>query len=229
VCDAPLLCWRLALPPLPAGCRLQPCLDALPNCFQAWVQRVRALRPLNPVVWQSAFAMDPDLECLLYRADVGVHVSPMDRLPRPFRVRNHKSFAEAQAVASPVMLTTPATLQEVADGWLVRAPSACRAQFVHPLGAVPKGESLRVIHDLSSPRGASVNDLQRHWRRSWLCADSIMAMLRPMDWVAKKDVSAYYRHFPVHPAHRPLLACEVDSVLMWDTRLPFGLRTARGC
>jgi hypothetical protein len=60
-------------------------LDALPDCFQAWVQRVRALRPLNPVVWQSAFAMDPDLEFLMYLVDVGVHVLPVDRLPHPFR------------------------------------------------------------------------------------------------------------------------------------------------
>ena len=158
---------------------------------------------------------------LLYLVDTGVHVLPVDRIPQPFRVRNHRSFVEAFALAAPIVW------QEVADGLLVPAPEACSAQFVHPMGAVPKPPAtVRVIHDLSSPRGGSVNDLQRHWRRSWLCADAIMALLRPGDWIAKTDVSAYYRHFPVHPAHWPLLACELDGVLLWDTRLPFGLRTA---
>lgn len=204
------------------ACRLplQACLAALPAGLQAWVWDVRARRPLDPVVWRSAFAADPDLEFLMYLVEAGVHVLPVDRLPTPFWVRNHRSF---QAVAP---VATPIVWQEVADGCLVPAPAGCVSRFVHPLGAVPKGEGVRVIHDLSSPRGGSVNDLQRHWRRSWLCADAIMAMLRPGDWIAKTDVSAYYRHFPVHPAHWPLLACEVGGVKLWDTRLPFGLRSA---
>jgi hypothetical protein len=168
----------------------------------------------------AAFAADPDLEFLLYLVEAGVHVLPVDRLPAPFRVRNHRSFQVVAPVATPIVW------QEVADGCLVPAPAGCVSRFVHPLGAVPKGESVRVIHDLSSPRGGSVNDLQWHWRRSSLCVDVIMAMLRPGDWIAKTGVSAYYRHFPVHPAHWPLLACEVGGVTLWDTRLPFGLRTA---
>jgi hypothetical protein len=204
------------------ACRLplEACLAALPAGLRAWVWDVRSRCPLDPVVWQSAFAADSDLEFLMYLVEVGVHVLPVDRLPAPFRVRNHRSFKDAASLAAPIVW------QEVAEGCLVPAPSGCVSRFVHPLGAVPKGESVRVIHDLSSPEGGSVNDLQRHWRRSWLCADAIMAMLRPGDWIAKTDVSAYYRHFPVHPAHWPLLACEVGGVQLWDTRLPFGLRTA---
>jgi hypothetical protein len=188
--------------------------------LQGWVQGVLEHRPLSPSVWQSAFATDPDAEFLLYLVDTGVHVLPVDRVPAPFKVSNHRSFLVDAALAAPIVW------QEVRDGWLVPAPAGCASHFVHPMGAVPKGDNVRVIHDLSSPRGGSVNDLQRHWRRSWLCADSIMGMLQPNDWIAKTDVSAYYRHFPVHPAHWPLLACELDGVLLWDTRLPFGLRTA---
>lgn len=204
------------------ACRfpLEACMDALPASLAAWVREVRARRPLDVAVWRSAFAADPDLDFLLYLVDAGVHVLPADRTPDPFRVSNHRSFVEASSLASPIVW------QEVVDGCLVPAPTGCVSQFVHPLGAVPKGDSVRVIHDLSSPSGASVNDLQRHWRRSWLCADSIMALLQPGDWLAKTDVTAYYRHFPVHPAHWPLLACEVGGVQLWDTRLPFGLRTA---
>lgn len=204
------------------ACRLplEACLDALPAHLSAWVRDVRARRPLSVDVWRAAFATDPDWDFLEYLVDCGVHVLPVDRLPAPFRVRNHRSFVDAVALASPIVW------QEVDDGCLVAAPSGCVSGFVHPLGAVPKGASVRVIHDLSCPKGGSVNDLQRHWRRSWLCADSIMALLQPGDWIAKTDVSAYYRHFPVHPAHWPLLACEVDGVQLWDTRLPFGLRTA---
>ena len=204
------------------ACRLplDLCLAALPEPMSAWVREVRLRRPLRVDVWREAFAEDPDLDFLLYLVDTGVHVLPVDRVPAPFHVPNHRSFADALALAAPLVA------QEVADGWLVPAPAGCASLFVHPLGAVPKGESVRVIHDLSCPKGGSVNDLQRHWRRSWLCADSIMAMLRPGDWIAKTDVSAYYRHFPIHPAQWPLLACHVDGQDLWDTRLPFGLRTA---
>jgi hypothetical protein len=204
------------------ACRLplEACLDALPVALREWVRAVRARRPLDAGVWRSAFALDPDADFLAYLVDTGVHVLPVDRVPLPFRVDNHHSFVSAAVLAAPLVW------QEVEDGWLVLAPPGCDSRFVHPMGAVPKGPSVRVIHDLSSPRGASVNDLQRHWRRSWLCADSIMAMLRPGDWIAKTDVSAYYRHFPVHPVHWPLLACGLEGSVLWDTRLPFGLRTA---
>lgn len=204
------------------ACRLPlaACLSALPVSLQGWVREVLTHRPLSPRVWRSAFATDPDAEFLSYLVDTGVHVLPVDRVPAPFNVPNHRSFLADASLAGPIVW------QEVRDGWLVPAPVGCASWFVHPMGAVPKGDSVRVIHDLSSPRGGSVNDLQRHWRRSWLCADSIMGMLQPNDWIAKTDVSAYYRHFPVHPAHWPLLACELDGVLLWDTRLPFGLRTA---
>jgi hypothetical protein len=204
------------------ACRLPlaPCVSALPLELQEWVMSVRSSRPLSAAVWQSAFAEDPDLDFLLYLVDCGVHVLPVDRLPAPFAVRNHRSFQVASDLAVPIVM------QEVADGLLVPPPPGCSSMFVHPMAAVPKGASVRVIHDLSSPAGGSINGLQKHWHRSWLCADSIMALLQPNDWIAKTDVSAYYRHFPVHPAHWPLLASQCDGVLLWDTRLPFGLRTA---
>jgi hypothetical protein len=184
------------------------------------VHSVRAQRPLRVDTWRSAFADDPDLDFLLYLVDNGVHVLPVGVLPAPFQVPNHRSFQLSAGAAACVLR------DELQRQLLVPAPAACISQFVHPMAAVPKGDTVRVIHDLSSPAGGSVNDLQRHWRRSWMCADAIMAMLLPGDWIAKTDVSAYYRHFPVHPAHWPLLACQLDGAVLWDTRLPFGLRTA---
>ena len=55
------------------ACRLplQACLAALPAGLQAWVWDVRARRPLDPVVWRSAFAADPDLEFLMYLPGCG--------------------------------------------------------------------------------------------------------------------------------------------------------------
>jgi hypothetical protein len=151
--------WCDPAPHLPGGtavlelslastaCRLPltACLEALPAGLQAWVRGVRAGRPLDPAVWRAAFAEDPDLDFLLYLVDTGVHVLPVDRLPQPFRVRNHRSLVEAHALASPLVW------QEVADGCLVQAPPQCASRFVHPLGAVPKGQGVRVIHDLSFP------------------------------------------------------------------------------
>ena len=181
---------------------------------------VRALRPLSPSVWASAFAGDPDLDFLLYLVDAGVHVLPVDRLPGAFVVPNHSSFVEKLSLAAPILR------EELDHAILVPAPAGCVSRFVHPMGTVPKGAGVRIIQDLSSPFGASINAEQRHWHRSWMSADSIMAMLQPGDYIAKTDISAYYRQLPVHPLHWPLLALQFEDMHVWDTRLPFGLRTA---
>jgi hypothetical protein len=177
-------------------------------------------RPLPPAVWQAAFSGDPDEEFLNYLVNVGVHVLPLNALPPAFKCSNHASLFQSLDKARPIIQ------EEVSLGFIVPAPPQCDSYWVHPLGAVPKGDSVRIIHDFSSPHGASINQMQHHWHRSWMSADSIMAMIQPGDFMAKTDISHYYRNLPVHPAQWPLLAFEFDGVTYWDTRLPFGLRIA---
>ena len=44
--------------------------------------------------------------------------------------------------------------------------------------------------------------------------------------MAKMDIKSAYRMVPVHPGDRPLLAVEWAGQIVFDTRLPFGLRLA---
>ena len=44
--------------------------------------------------------------------------------------------------------------------------------------------------------------------------------------LAKMDIKSAYRIVPVHPGDRYLLAVQWAGVMFFDTRLPFGLRSA---
>ena len=44
--------------------------------------------------------------------------------------------------------------------------------------------------------------------------------------LAKMDIASAYRMVPVHPGDRPLLAVQWAGKIIFDTRLPFGLRSA---
>ena len=44
--------------------------------------------------------------------------------------------------------------------------------------------------------------------------------------LAKMDIASAHRMVPVHPDNRPLLAVQWAGQVFFDTRLPFGLRSA---
>ena len=104
---------------------------------------------------------------------------------------------------------------------------------VSPLGLVPKSHSdkWRLIVDLSSPRGRSVND----GISSDLCSlryasvdnavEVIMALGRST-LLAKFDLSNAYRMVPVHPDDQPLLGISWQGRVYMDRSMPFGLRSA---
>lgn len=204
------------------ACRLpMSLLSMLPASYKQWIDTIVEQRPLRPDVWRDAFVADPDWPFLQYLVENGVHVLPVDKLPTPFNVPNHQSFVCAEHLAAPIVT------EELNASIIVKQPAVCYSRWVHPLGAVPKGkDSVRVIHDLSAPFGGSVNALQKFWHRTWMSADALMDLIQPGDFIAKTDISAYFRHLPVHPAHWPLLAFTVDNCVYWDTRVPFGMRTA---
>lgn len=100
---------------------------------------------------------------------------------------------------------------------------------VSPLGLVPKKEpnKFRLIHHLSYPAGASVNDgidadlckvvytsfdAALHWVRRYGCG----ALL------AKTDVEAAFRLLPVHPNSFCLLGCTWQDHFYVDCCLPMG-------
>ena len=103
-----------------------------------------------------------------------------------------------------------------------------------PFGVFPKSNQpgkWRLIVDLSSPGGRSVND----GIEAEICSLSYLHLDEVMDRIvksgrgtnlAKMDITSAYRMVPVHPGDRPLLAVQWAGKIFFDTRLPFGLHSA---
>ena len=127
--------------------------------------------------------------------------------------------------------------KEVALGRIVGPihPSSvpCGTQ-VSPIGVIPKSNQQgkwRLIVDLSSPEGRSVNGgiepelCSLHYLR----LDEVVQQISKAGQgalLAKMDIDSAYRNVPVHPADRPLLGMQWKRSIFFDTRLPFGLRSA---
>ena len=103
-----------------------------------------------------------------------------------------------------------------------------------PIGLIPKPHQpgkWRLIVDLSSPRGASVNEAIvsepcHMCYASVLDAAALVRRLGQGTVLAKIDLLHAYRHIPVHPDDHPLLGIKSGQDTFVDTALPFGLRSA---
>ena len=112
-------------------------------------------------------------------------------------------------------------------------PNTLPNVHISRFGVIPKRSSSgwRLILDLSSPEGRSVND----GIDPDLCSlsyvtidDAARAILEsgPGSLLAKIDIKSAYRIVPVHPEDRSLLGMMWDEGLYVDAVLPFGLRSA---
>ena len=89
----------------------------------------------------------------------------------------------------------------------------------------------RLITDLSSPKGSSVNDgIAPHLCSvSYASVDdavSTIAWLGKGAVIAKFDLESAYRMVPVHPVDRLLLGMKWECATYVEGALPFGLRSA---
>ena len=127
--------------------------------------------------------------------------------------------------------------QEVAQGRLVELEaSTAKALDVHtsPLGVIPKKSKpnkWRLILDLSSPSGHSVNEgiAKELASLSYVSVDEVVLrvlLLGRGAFMAKMDIKQAYRNIPVHPTDRYLLGMKWEERTFVDTTLPFGLRSA---
>ena len=142
---------------------------------------------------------------------------------------NLPSAAENQEVVTAYLK------EECAQGRVIRmgpAETVVGLQ-ISPFGVIPKGQTgkWRLIVDLSSPHGSSVND----GIDSELCSlsyvsvedvASIILRLGRGTLMAKVDIKSAYRLLSVHPEDRLLLGMEWQGLAYIDTTLPFGLRSA---
>ena len=141
-------------------------------------------------------------------------------------------MAHPTAAAAPDILSNDIAKQ-VSHHRLVECDITPSSHFISsPLGLVPKHDGgWRRIHDLSHPRGRSVNDfiLKAHGALEYTAFDdAVSAVIRqgPGAKLVKKDLSDAFRHIPVAMQDRWLLGFHWDDVYWTDCYLPFGLRTA---
>ena len=100
-------------------------------------------------------------------------------------------------------------------------------------GVVPKKEpnKFRMITDLSSPRGRSINDFISDEEASvtfnnFDSAVNIVAKIGPGALMAKLDVESAFRICPVHKSDWHLLGFTFMDMFFVDLCLPFGLRSS---
>ena len=105
---------------------------------------------------------------------------------------------------------------------------------ISPLGVIPKSSQprkWRLIVDLSSPEGRSVNDgiEPELCSLQYLRLDTVIEQINKVGCgalLAKMDIESAYRIIPVHPDDRPLLGMRWKEAFFYDQCLPFGLRSA---
>ena len=114
----------------------------------------------------------------------------------------------------------------------------CATYMASPLGAFQKRSSakVRVVHDLSYPRGHSINDFidPEDYQVKYLSIDDVVKEIKklgPCTLMAKADLSDAYHHILVHRDDWPLLVSVFvdENGQVWfyvSTVLPFGLRSA---
>ncbi len=101
-----------------------------------------------------------------------------------------------------------------------------------PLGLIPKHDGgWRRIHDLSCPKGHSVNDfIPKEWGSlEYATFDEATEALLAQGQGAilvKKDLANAFRHIPIASSDLLLMGFFCDGFWWIDTFLPFGLRTA---
>ena len=103
-----------------------------------------------------------------------------------------------------------------------------------PFGVIPKRHQpgkWRLILDLSSPQGASVNDgiPKDPFSMRYISVDDAIRSLvdiGPGALMAKLDVQAAYRNIPINVSDRHLLGIYWRDSFYVDLVLPFGLRSA---
>ena len=110
------------------------------------------------------------------------------------------------------------------------------AKQIHcsPFGVIPKKNKpghWRLILDLSSPEGNSVNDgiAKELASLSYVSVDDMIAVIAKLGEgaiLAKLDMKQAYRHVPVSPLDRHYLGMQWGGNIYIDAALPFGLRSA---
>ena len=190
--------------------------------------------PLKLEAWREALSNHPDRGFVQYILD-GMH--------NGFRIGFDYTACTTAAVKSNMLsaIQHAATVneylqRECLEGRMLGPLSPAQAPWtqVSRFGVIPKKNQQgkwRLITDLSSPQGHSVNDGidPALCSLSYTSVDDAAAEISAMGrdtLLAKLDIKNAYRIVPVHPEDRPLLGTKWQDKIFIDAVLPFGLRSA---
>ena len=191
------------------------------------------ISPLKPDVWEAYLSPHPDRRYVRYLVDGirnGFHIGcGADRSQLRSAKRNMLSAENHPSVIERYLR------EELSHGRLMEIqPPLAERVHISKFGVIPKKHQAgkwRLIVDLSSPEGASVND----FIESSLCSLSYASVDDAASFVfqtgegtllAKLDIKSAYRNVPVHPEDRLLLGLRWQGHIFVDTCLPFGLCSA---
>ena len=208
------------------GCRPRTSVDLPQSCREI-------VTPLKWKQWSQLLAGHPDQQFVQY---------VVQGIQQGFRVGFNYDQAKCQS-ASRNMPSTDSHAHIVANylDQEVKAHRVCGPlnPFEWPqvqvsrFGVIPKSTpgKWRLILDLSSPDGFSVNDGidGSQCSLSYVSIDDAVKLIRTYGkgaLMAKVDIKSAYRAIPVHPDDRALLGMVWKGQLFIDKALPFGLRSA---
>ena len=194
----------------------------------------QVVTPLKLEAWAQALAQHPDHA---FRSYV------LQGIAQGFRIGfNYNAIATRSATSNmPSAYANPQPVSdymetEIQAGRVIGPLRSDVAQSIQisRFGVIPKRNKpgrWRLILDLSSPPGYSVND----GISSDLCSLSFptvddaaqkISQLGANSLIAKIDIARAYRNIPVHPEDRFLLGMSWNGEVYIDAALPFGLRSA---
>ena len=236
------VCHLKRHPPLPVGWDLLYPYTADLLCLDSCRPQPAPLPPELSVVstplvvpaWETALRSHPDRAFALYI---------LNGLTQGFRIgfnRAHPLRSASTNMGSAYLhpeVITAYLQKELALGRMLSPfPLSFPAPELHfnPCWVVPKGHNTgkwRLITNLSSPAGRSVNDgIDSDWTSlAYTTVDRVAEIAVSLGrgaLLAKVDIESAYRLIPVHPCDRPLQAVCWQGQVYVDPMLPFGLRSA---
>lgn len=172
---------------------------------------------------------DVDRQFILEGVAHGFDIIEPESVVVPVEMENHKSVSKGSEWYK---LAQDQICTEIELGNYVVVNH--KPLVVSALGAVPKDSgSIRLIHDCSLPRGRCVNDYAPLENKlKFQSVDDAVSLLCPGYWLAKLDLKAAYRSVSISKASQRVTGLKwqfgLDTVYMYDNKLPFGSRWAPG-
>lgn len=216
------------------------CSNLRPNGLPWLPQQITlAESPINISFWEQELASHKDAQFVALilqglRKGFPIGFQSSSHTLRPAKGNLISALVHPQVVSN--YIAKELELQRIA---LVgpAATTTTISQFniqLSPLGVIPKKgrvDQWRMIMDLSSPNGGSINDGISRDSCSCQYTSVMVAAQKVLEvgkgaLLAKMDIKQAYRNISVAPEDTHLLGFQWDDKIYVDLRLPFGLRSA---